>query len=125
MSCFQVLTTAVPDAELALLRERFSLEPHQKAELLREMAAIAGWVAHQATQGHTIEARRGEEVERLVHPALERLRNPAERSLGDRRVLTDAEVQPLAAVLDQGFDPPPALRAALANLAQAQRYEAG
>jgi hypothetical protein len=43
MSRFQALTNPVLDAELDLLRERLALEPNQKAELLREVAAIAGW----------------------------------------------------------------------------------
>ena len=54
MSRFQALTNAVLDAELDRLRARLGLEPNQKAELLREMAAIAGWVARQAELGRTI-----------------------------------------------------------------------
>lgn len=121
MARFQALTNAVLEAELDLLRERFGLEPNQKADLLREMAAIAGWVARQTQQGRVIEARRGDVVERLQHPALERLIDAENRSAGERLVLNDAEVQHLATLLERGFDPPPALRAALANLAQAPR----
>jgi hypothetical protein len=121
MARFQALTNAVLEAELDLLRERFGLEPNQKADLLREMAVIVGWVARQAEQGRVIEARRGDRVERLLHPALERLIMAEHRSVGERLVLTDAEVEHLATLLEQGFDPPPALRAALANLAQAPR----
>lgn len=121
MSRFQALTNAVLDAELDRLRARLGLEPNQKAELLREMAVIAGWVARQAELGRTIEARRDGESEPLVHPALERLRTPVERPVGARLALSDAEIRRLAAVLDGGFDPPPALRAALANLARADR----
>ncbi len=121
MSRFQALTNAVLDAELDQLRTRLGLEPNQKAELLREMAAIAGWVARQTEIGRTIEARRDGESELLVHPALERLRTPVERPVGVRLVLSDAEIRDLAAVFDGGFDPPPALRAALANLARADR----
>ncbi len=121
MSRFQALTNAVLDAELDRLRTRLGLEPNQKAELLREMAAIAGWVARQAELGRTIEAHRDGESEPLVHPALERLRTPVERPVGARLALSDAEIRRLAAVLDGSFDPPPALRAALANLARADR----
>ena len=122
MSRFQALTNAVLDAELDLLREQLGLEPNQKADLLREMAALAGWIARQAARGRTIEARRDDgDVEPLVHPTLERLRTAAERPVGERLTLSDAEVRRLAAVLDGGFDPPPALRAALANLARADR----
>ena len=84
MSRFQALTNAVLDTELDRLRARLGLEPNQKAELLREMAAIAGWVARQAELGRTIEARRDGESEPLVHPALERLRTPVERPVGAR-----------------------------------------
>lgn len=122
MSRFQALTNAVLDAELEQLRARLGLEPNQKAELLREMAAIAGWVARQAELGRTIEARRADgEVEPLAHPVLERLRTAAEQPVGARLALNDAEIRRLAAVLDGGFDPPPALRAALANLARVDR----
>ena len=121
MARFQALTNAVLEAELDQLRERFGLEPNQKADLLREMSAITAWVARQAEQGRIIEARRGEAVEQLLHPALERLITVANRSVVERLVLSDAEVERLASILDGGFDPTPALRAALANLAQAPR----
>jgi hypothetical protein len=50
-------------------------------------------------------------MERLVHPALERLRTPVERPVGARLALSDAEIRRLAAVLDGGFDPsPPCVR---------------
>ncbi|EXJ16440.1 hypothetical protein [Imhoffiella purpurea] len=120
MARFQALTNAVLEAELDLLRERFGLGPNQKADLLREMAAIAGWAARQAEEGRVIEARRGEAVERLLHPALERLSRAAGRSV-ERFALNDAEVERLASILDKGFDPSPALRTALANLAQSPR----
>ena len=121
MSRFQALTNTVLYAELDRLRERLGLAPNQKAELLREMAAITGWVARQAEQGRTIQARRDETVESLVHPALERLQVEAQHPCGQRLLLSDAEVQRLTAVLDGGFAPTPALRAALANLAQEDR----
>ena len=121
MARFQALTNAVLEAELDRLRERFGLGLNQKADLLREMAAIAGWVARQAAEGRVIEARRGDAVERLLHPALERLVNAASPLMVERLILSDAEVERLASILSQGFDPPPALRVALANLAQAPR----
>jgi hypothetical protein len=121
MARFQALTNTVLDTELDLLRERFGLEPNQKADLLREMALIAGWVARQAQQGRTIEARRGEEVERLMHPALERLQGALGRPLAEQLTLNDAEALRLADLLERGFVPSPALCAALANLAQSPR----
>ncbi len=121
MSRFQALTNPVLDAELDLLRELLALAPNQKAELLREVAAIAGWVVRQAKQGRAIEARCDEAVEQLHHPALERLQADRWQPVGDRLTLSTAETRRLAAILDHGFDPPPALRAALAHLAQTNR----
>lgn len=121
MSRFQALTNAVLDQELEMLRQRLGLEANQKADLLREVAAIAAWVVRQAQQGRSIEARRGKEVEPLVHPAIDRIRAQKERPVGERVTLGDAEVARLAEVLDRGFDPPPALRKALSNLADPRR----
>lgn len=119
MSRFQALTNSVLDAELDRLRERLALQPNQKAELLREVASIAGWVVRQAEQGRVIEAHRDQEVEQLRHPALERLQ-AAQKSqpVGNSLRLSTEETLRLAAILEEGFNPPPALRKALANLAQ-------
>lgn len=121
MARFQATTNAVLDEELDMLRERLGLEASQKADLLREVASIATWVIQQAMQGRVVVARRGDEIEPLVHPAIERIRAQQERPHGERIALSDAEVARLAEVLDRGFDPPPALRSALANLASTKR----
>lgn len=44
-----------------------------------------------------------------------------DEELADLRDLTDAETERLAEILDRGFSPTPALRAALARLADPQR----
>ncbi|HLM42303.1 MAG TPA: hypothetical protein VK458_00490 [Myxococcaceae bacterium] len=121
MSRFQAQTNAVLDQELEELRQRFGLEPSQKADLLREVAAIAAWVVRQAEAGHSVEARRGTEVEPLSHPIIERLRARHEPAAIPRITLTDAEVERLAQVLDRGFEPTPALRASLQRLASPKR----
>lgn len=121
MARFQALTNNVLDAELEMLRERLGLDRSQKAELLREVAALAAWVVRQAEQGREIEARQGQRVEPLVHPALQRLRSKRARPIGERLVLSEDEAKRLASVLDKGFHPPPALRAALASLAKSER----
>src|SRR5437868_3069055 len=118
MARFQALTNNVLDAELEMLRERLGLDRSQKAELLREVASLAAWVVRQAEQGREIEARQGEKVEPLVHPALQRLRFKRARPIGQRLVLTEDEITRLATTLERGFNPPPALRAALASLAK-------
>jgi hypothetical protein len=120
MSRFQAQTNAVLDHELEELRQRFGLEPSQKAALLREVAAIAAWVIRQAEAGRSVEARRGTEVEPLKHPIIERLRTRHETAV-PHITLTDAEVERLARILDRGFEPTPALRAALQNLASSKR----
>jgi hypothetical protein len=104
-----------------MLRERLGLNPSQKADLLREVAALAAWVVRQAEQGRMVEARRGSEVEPLVHPALERIRGARERPVGRRLELSNAELARLGDVFDRGFDPPPGLRQALAHLATSKR----
>jgi hypothetical protein len=122
MARFQALTNKVLDLELEMLRERLGLEPNQKADLLREVVALAAWVFRQAELGRTIEGRRGDEVEPLTHPVVERLRTRSRRPVGERLVLSAAEAHRLASVLDRGFDPPPALRKALSNLASRRRH---
>jgi len=121
MPRFQALTNNVLDAELEMLRDRLGLGPSQKADLLREVAVLAAWVVRQAEQGRIIEGRRGDVAEPLVHPALERLRSRKQTPVGERLTLGDAEVSRLAAVLDRGFQPPPALRKVLASLARPRR----
>jgi hypothetical protein len=121
MPRFQALTNSVLDAELEMVRTRLGLSPSQKADLLREVTALAAWVVRQAEQGRDIQARRGDDVEPLSHPAIDRLRAATEQPIGATLALSDTEVQRLADVLERGFDPPPALRKALANLASDKR----
>jgi hypothetical protein len=121
MARFQALTNNVLDPELEMLRKRLGLERSQKADLLREISDLAAWVVRQAEQGREIEARRGNAVEPLVHPALDRVRARRAKNVGESLALDDREVERLAPILDRPFDPPPALRAALARLASATR----
>jgi hypothetical protein len=121
MARFQALTNNVLDAELEMLRKRLGLDQSQKADLLREISGLAAWVVRQAEQGREIEARAGDSVEALVHPAIERVRARRAKHLGERLVLDEREVERLAAILDRPFHPPPGLRAALASLANATR----
>ena len=121
MSRFQAQTTAILDEELSDLRERLGLRENQKADLLREIAALAAWVIRQAEDGRRIEARRGKEVATLRSPAIERLRRKQAEGLGGRIDLTDAEVERLAEILDRGFSPTPALRKAISHLADPKR----
>lgn len=122
MSRFQAQTTAPLEEELSDLRERLGLRENQKAELLREIAELAAWVVRQAEAGRRIEARRGREVETLRTPVLERLSRKQEEGFASRIVLTDAEVERLAEVLNSGFSPTPALRKALSRLADPERH---
>jgi hypothetical protein len=118
---FQAQTNSVLDEELADLRERLGLRENQEADLLREIAALAAWVIRQAEAGRRIEARRGQEVETLRSPAIDRLsRNQDESGLG-RIELTEIEARRLAEILDRGFSPTPALRESLLHLADPER----
>lgn len=121
MSRFQAQSNAVLDQELEDLRELLGLAPSQKADLLRELTALASWVLRQAEAGKEIAARHGREVEPLAHPVVDRLRQRHARARGTAVQLSDREVARLAAVLDRGFAPTPALRKALANLADPAR----
>ncbi len=117
MARFQALTNEVLDEELERLRERLGLETSQKAELLREIAAISAWVLQQAARGRTIEARRGSQVEQLHHPAVQRLVGAPH----ERWVLTPHEIARLAAILDAPAAITPAMRKTLANIANPRR----
>lgn len=121
MTRFQAQINAVLDEELDAIRERLGLEPSQKADLLREVTAIAGWVLQQAGSGRAVEARRGGEVVRLEHPAVERLRREQETVALPRLALSDEEARRLAAVLEAPLAPTSALRESLARLADPGR----
>ena len=117
MSRFQALTNSVLDQELESLRQSLGLEPSQRAELLREIAALAAWVVRQAASGRAIQARRGLEIEQLAHPAIERLLAQRSEPVSERWVLTDEEALRFAAVLDRPFKPSAELRSLLDELA--------
>jgi hypothetical protein len=121
MARFQALTNSVLDAELEMLRKQLGLDRSQKAELLREVASLAAWVVRQTEQGREIQARDGQRVEPLVHPALDRVRARKVRPFGQSLALSDNEAKRLATLLDRPFNPPAGLRAALASLAKAGR----
>jgi hypothetical protein len=107
---FQALTNPVLDAELETLRQEMGLRDNQKAELLREIAAIAGWVIAQARAGRVIEARGPDGVEVLHHPAVDG------RDVLERVVLSPAEADRLEALLAAEPEPSPALRQTLERL---------
>ncbi len=121
MSRFQAQTDTVLDGELNSLRERLGLRENQKVELLREIAELAAWVLRQAEAGRRIEARRGQEVETLRSAAIERVARRQEVGVLSRIDLEPGEVERLSEILDRGFSPTPALRRALANLADPKR----
>jgi len=121
MARFQALTNKVLDDELDMLREHLGLAPSQKADLLREVAALAAWVVRQSEQGRLVEARDDDTVETLAHPAIDRLRAAKTRAPAARIELGVGEVRRLAAILNRGFRPPAGLREALTNLATRRR----
>jgi hypothetical protein len=121
MSRFQAQTNAVLDQELEDLRRRLGLRSNQRADLLRELAALASWVVRQAEEGRRIEARRGSEVETLDSSLLRRLRLKREQHVDGFLQLSDEEVRRLAAILERGYSPTPALRKALSRLGSVRR----
>ena len=123
MSRFQARTNAVLDAELEDLRRRLGLRANQRADLLRELTALAAWVVRQAAEGRSVVARDGNDVRKLDHPVIERLRRRRDQGAGSpvRLELDDDETRRLAEILDRGFDPPPALLACLRRLADPKR----
>jgi hypothetical protein len=121
MSRFQALIDNALEEELEMLRAQLGIKPSQNAELLREIAGLAAWVVHRAHQGRSVEARCDGEVETLRHPTLDRLRIQRDEPVGACLPRCEYEISRLTSVLDRGFDPPPALRRALANLADPKR----
>lgn len=109
MSRFQALTNPVLDAELDRLRDEMGLRENQKAELLREIAALASWVVAQARAGRIVEARGPDGVEILRHPVVT---GGALRQV----LLTAEEARRLEAILDDPEDSP-AVRRTLRRLA--------
>lgn len=123
MSRFQAKTNAILDAELEGLRRQLGLRTNQKADLLRELTALAAWVIRQAIEGRAVVARGEDDVRELDHPVLERIRQQQEQAttLSSRLELDDDEARRLAEILDRGFDPPPALIECLRRLADPKR----
>ena len=111
MARFQAQTDAVLGDELEVLRLCLGLRSNQKADLLRELTALASWVVSQAIEGRAVLARGDDGVRELSHPAIERLRRLHERQAPQRmpRLALDAEeTRRLAGILDRGFAPSPA-----------------
>ena len=123
MSRFQAQTNAVLDEELEDLRRRLGLRTNQKADLLRELTALGGWVVRQATEGRAVLARGEDGVRELVHPVVDRIRRRGERAAAasSRLELDDDELQRLAEILDRGLDPPRALCECLRRIADPRR----
>jgi len=123
MSRFQAQTNAVLDDELEELRRRLGLRDNQKADLLRELTALAAWVVRQATEGRAVFARGEDDVQELVHPVIDRVRRIRDQTATppSRLELDDDQTRRLAEILDRGFDPPPALVQCLRRLTDLER----
>lgn len=117
MARFQALTNPSLERDLDLVRSNLGLVESRKAELLREMAALAAWILRQSARGMTIEARSGKRVVQCDMPAVTRLREKSAASMAGPIVLSASEMKRLAKVLDEGFKPTEGLRKALVNLA--------
>ncbi len=119
MSRFQAQTNAVLTLELDHLQAELGLRLHQKADLLRELAAITSWVVQQSAQGRQVQASGDDGVHILQHPTLERLRDNARESHELR--LSDEESRRLSELMEREFELPPALKEALRRIASEDR----
>jgi hypothetical protein len=119
MARFQAQINPVLEDELRALQEQMALRPNQRADLLREISALASWVIRQASEGRVIMARDGEEVRELVHPVVQRVRQQRtarSANMAPSLKLDDGEVTRLQQIMDAGFQPTPQLREALGRL---------
>lgn len=122
MSRFQAKTNAVVEQELEFLREEMGLRQNQKADLLRELASLAGWMVRQARQGRAIQAQGDDSVQVLTHPILERLQRQGKQHLpGKPMLLSDGEIEKLSEILNKEFHPSPSLRKSLQHIADPDR----
>ena len=122
MTRFQANTSAVLHSELELLQHKLGLRTNQKADLLRELTALASWVVRQATAGRTVLAKgKDAELHELEHPVIERIRQRQSKPTATSILLDDADALQLAAILERDFAPPPALRDSLRRLADPKR----
>jgi hypothetical protein len=123
MSRFQAQTNAIVDQNLEELSSLLGLRANQKADLLRELTAIASWVVDHASKGRNIEAREGDTLYPLDHPVVERLRRRSRKSRSalEPFVLSDEEAARLAEILEHEPTPTPELRAALQSLSSDDR----
>ncbi len=115
MARFQALTSPVLDSELDRLREEMGLRDNQKAELLREITALASWVVAQARAGRIVEARGPDGVEVLRHPVVDT------HGLLGRIVLSPDEAARLESLLDADASPSAEVQATLRRLADPDR----
>jgi hypothetical protein len=115
MARFQALTSPVLDSELDRLREEMGLRDNQKAELLREITALASWVVAQARAGRIVEARGPDGVEVLRHPAVDT------RGVLGRIVLSPDEADRLESLLDSDASPSAEVQSTLRRLSDPDR----
>ncbi len=119
MSRFQAKTNVVLDAELESLRQELGLKSNQKADLLRELTTLATWVVRQVVEGRDVLAKGANDIRELHHPILEKIRQRGE--VETTLQFNDEETQRLAEIMNQSFNPPPALRESLRRLASPVR----
>lgn len=110
MDRFQAILNPVVGEDLSYIREKLGLRENQKAEILREATSIAAWAIRQVTEGNA-----GASL--TEHALLGRLA-AAQVSLESVK-LSPREFEKLAQVLDRSFEPTPAMRGVLEELARA------
>ncbi len=92
---------------------------NQKADLLRGLTTLAAWVIRQVVEGRDVLAKDANDIRELHHPILEKIRQRGE--VETTLQFSDEETQRLAKIMNQSFNPPPALRESLRRLASPVR----
>lgn len=119
MSRFQAQTNSVLELELNQIQAKLGLRHNQKADLLRELAAITSWVIRQSTDGRIVQAKGTDGVKVLRQPSIERIRQSAHQP--HEINLTKEEAQRLSEIMSGEFTPPPVLKEMLRRLASDDR----
>ena len=119
MSRFQAQTNAVLELELNRIQAEFGLRNNQKADLLRELSAIASWVIQQSIDGRQVQAKGEDGVQTLQHPILDRLRQSAQQP--HELKLSEEEVKRLSNLMSGDFEMTSQLKESLRRISSDDR----
>jgi len=122
VSEFHIKMTPQLEHMLEYISERLGIASHNQAELLRELATLGYWVVFQSENGFTIQAQKGDEVQRLEHHLLHQLLQQAEeREEHVRITLLSDEVERLEKMMHEPIALAPALDGVLRRISRRER----